>query len=227
MHYRMAAFMIVLHMGWMLGFAQSDDRKDALGDEQALEVLKNIYASRTVKGSILVLRPGSRLTYGVDFYGQTYDFVVTVRRIGGKEGVIEFDYEMVSPDRPMPKGTVTIQPEAVQSARGQFNYFQGGPVTLDDMTAVWVSRAVFEELDRNGEAEVEIDGAPVLLKTRRKEGGYALHNATNDSDLEDVKYLYAESDDGAAKYWIHYSRSNPFILRMEIGWKIWLKEFKY
>ena len=28
------------------------------------------------------------------------------------------------------------------------------------------------------------------------------------------------------KYWIHLNHYNPLILRMELGWSIWLKEMR-
>ena len=34
------------------------------------------------------------------------------------------------------------------------------------------------------------------------------------------------SFDGKVKYWIHLSEDTPIILKMDLGWKIWLKEMR-
>jgi hypothetical protein len=41
-----------------------------------------------------------------------------------------------------------------------------------------------------------------------------------------LPFVYAESKDGSAKYWITLNKSNPMILKMDLGWSITFKEMR-
>jgi hypothetical protein len=180
--------------------------------------------SETMKGSTLLLQEGQTLVYGVDYYGDEYDFIVNVKSL--KDG-IEFDYKMTNDAGT--EGTVNMSKEAVEKAINQFNYFGGGKVDLEDKTSVWVSTKVFNELVSSAAAStISADGGKTQVELEGAEPGhdFTVHNAISGKDMDNISYIYAQSDDGKAKYWIHMSKYNPLILKMDLGWKIWLKELR-
>lgn len=55
---------------------------------------------------------------------------------------------------------------------------------------------------------------------------YSIQNAVTGKEEKDIAYFHAASADGKTQYWIHFSNNNRLILKMDLGWKIWLKELK-
>lgn len=179
------------------------------------------YDDHLLEGSTLILQKGSVLTYEVNLYGDVYDFIVKIKKYD--EQGIEFDYEMTN-DRNT-SGNVKFTKDAFENAHMLYNYFAGGPVSLTDATTVWVSKKVFAELlsgtstisSNEGETYDEVRPVGVFHD-------FEAFNKLSNSTINDITYLYATSEDESAKYWIHFSKSNPLILGMDLGWTIWLKE---
>ncbi len=176
-----------------------------------------------MKGSTLITMPGQILVYEVDYYGITYDFIVNVKSL--TDG-IEFDYEMTNADST--KGTVKMSKEAFEDAVAQSNYFSGGLMDLTDKTTVWVSKKVFNDLVNTGKATISPDGGGSYVEIANPAAGhnYEMYNAISDRTFDDISYVYAESPDGSVRYWIHMSKYNPLILKMDLGWTITLKELR-
>lgn len=174
-------------------------------------------------GSNLLTTEGTVYVYEVDFYGNTYDFIVHVKSL---DDGIEFDYEMTNTNNT--KGIVKISKGAFENAIAQNNYFSGGEMNLDDQTTVWLSKKVFEDLVNTGKATISTDGGNTKIVIGDATAGhdFELYNAISEEPIEDLSYVYAESPDGSAKYWIHMSKYNPLILKMDIGWSITLKEMR-
>lgn len=175
------------------------------------------------RGSVLKLGPGATLVYDVDFYGSQYDFIVHLKALD--DNGLSFDYEMTNPNRT--RGAVHMTTEALREATAQFNYFRGGEATIDDKTSVWVSAAVYQALaGEGGAATISTDGGNSTVKIVKSKTGhdYAVINAIRQEEIRDLAYLYAESEDGEVKYWIHNDPDNPLILKMDLGWKIKLRE---
>ena len=176
-----------------------------------------------MNGSTLLLRKGMTLVYGVSFEGSEYDFIVHLNSFD--EG-IAFDYEMTNAAGT--KGRVVMSMEALTNARSQNNYFEGGEMNLVDQTTIWVSKTVFNELISNKESMISPDGgnSSVMLQGARVGHDYSFFNAISNTTFNDLSYVYAESEDGKAKYWIHLRKYSPLILKMDLGWTIWLKELR-
>jgi len=178
-----------------------------------------------LKGSTLVLSEGLILVYGVDYNGSLYDFIVTIKSL--KDGAVEFDYEMTNASGT--KGNVKITANALKDATVHYNYFSGGPLELNDMTTVWMSKKVFDDLTGvKGRTKVSNDGGKSETEIIAKRVGYdySLFNAISNTTFNDLTYFYAESEDASVKYWVHFNEYSPIILKMDLGWKIWLKEMK-
>ncbi len=178
-----------------------------------------------MNGSTLILSEGLILVYGVDYHGTLYDFIITIKSLENE--TVEFDYEMTNAAGT--KGKVKMSAEAINNATAQNNYFSGGTLELNNMTSVWLSKKVFNELTGvKGKSTISTDGGKsnTELIAQRVGYDYSLYNAISKTTFEDISYFYAESADASVKYWVHFSEHAPLILKMDLGWKIWLKEMK-
>lgn len=174
-----------------------------------------------LNGSTLLMREGQRLVYGVETANASYDFIIRIQSL--KDG-ITFSYEMTNAEGTT--GTVHMNTEAMTSAVNQHNYFGGGELNLQDQTAVWVSKQVFNNLIRTGSSDISPNGgeSSIVLKEASAKHDFQVYNAISGKQMNDISYVYAATEDGSAKYWIHLNENNPLILKMDLGWKIWLKE---
>lgn len=181
------------------------------------------YDKEAMVGSSIVTKAGQVLVYGVDFNGTAYDFIVHVKSV---DNGLVFDYEMTNANNT--KGSVHISAKAMDDALSQNNYFTGGEMKLDDMTTVWVSRKVLMDIIEDGVTGISTDAGATQTKIQQKSVGhdYQAMNGVSGKMMNDLSYVYLESPDGSAKYWIHLNKGNPLILKMDLGWTIWLKEIK-
>ena len=187
----------------------------------------SVFAQQTdkydvLKGSTLASLVGTTNVYEVDFNGTKYDFVVEVTENHSEKG-IGFDYKMTNANQTA--GTVFMSVEARRDAHMQNNYFSGGEMDLTDMTTVWISDKVYDELEKNGESKISTDGGDTWVVLKRKYYNYDFPIQTKAGMKAEFGYMYCESDDGSAKYWIQ-TGGNPIILKMDLGWSITYKQFK-
>jgi len=175
--------------------------------------------------STLMLREGLILVYGVNNFGTEYDFILTINKMTATN--IEFSYMMTNSGGTT--GVVTMSENAILNAVAQYNYFVGGSVELTDMTSVWISKKVFNDLTGEvGKSTISTDGGKTLVELKAVEVGYdySLFNDISKTQFDNIGYFYAETDDQQMKYWIHFSEYMPIILKMDLGWQIWLKEIR-
>jgi len=167
------------------------------------------------------LHVGTVLVYGVDHNLRKYDFIVTVKKLAPE---VVFDWVMTSMKNR--QGTVVMEPQALASAKALHNMFFRGKDVLKDKTSVWVSRLFFEQYRKkvisqmlntgsDEEAFMPDDKAPALYEVLA--GGKRLSMP--------VLALRSISKDGH-HLTLHDNLAAPIIVRMELGWKIWLKEIK-
>ncbi len=175
-----------------------------------------------LRGSTLISMVGTTNVYEVDFKGTKYDFIVEVTENHSEKG-LGFDYKMTNANQTA--GTVFMSVEARRDAHMQNNYFSGGEMDLTDMTTVWISDAVYDELEQKGESKISPDGGATWTVLKRKYYNYDFPIQTKAGLQAEFGYMYCESDDGKAKYWIQ-TGGNPIILKMDLGWSITYKQFK-
>ncbi len=162
------------------------------------------------------LQVGTVLTWGVDYSGQTYDFIVTVKQLGPD---LKFDYEMTAPASK--KGDVTIKAKALVDADKLHNMFMGGPLVLEDKTTVWISQVFVKEY-RGKEISHSLDfgsGGRIMLPPDNVDKVY---KATLDGKPVEFP-IHHLSYHGQETIWFHDNIAAPIIFKMDIGWKIWLK----
>lgn len=174
-----------------------------------------------LKGSTLMAMKGGIFSYEVDFYGEKYNFIVTVTENTNEKG-LAFSYQMTNTNNT--RGTVNMTDDARKTARAQNNYFSGGSMNLTDMTTVWVSQLVSTELEAKGTSNISTDGGENWIELKRQYFNYDYAVKTKTGEVNDISYMFCQSPDGSAKYWIQ-TGGNPLILKMDLGWSITLKEF--
>jgi hypothetical protein len=163
------------------------------------------------------LKVGTRMTYGVEFSGQNYDFIVTVKQLGPD---LVFDYEMTAPANK--KGNVTIRAKALVDADKMNNMFGGGPMVLEDKTTVWIAQTFVKEY-RAKELSHRIDtgsGYEIFLPPDAPDKTY---KATVDGKEVTFPIHHITADGGSQTLWFHDNLAAPLIFKMDLGWKIWLK----
>jgi len=178
--------------------------------------------SESAKGTILKISEGDVLIYGGNYYGTEIDLEITVKSLNQE---VVFDYEMMNERNN--KGTLKISGKALEFARAQNNYYhEGGFKDLENQTSIWMSDLVFNELIETGEVTISTDqgASQVVLQNSNIGHDYSLTIAGE--EIKDMSYVYSESKDGKVKYWISLDADNPVVLRMEMGWSIWLKEVR-
>ncbi len=161
-------------------------------------------------------------TYDVDYHGMKYKFVVMPRSINMSSSVV-FDWSMSI--RADMNGKITIGKSALDTAHGQMNLFEKGDKTLDRLTTVWVSNAVYNEIKKTGKT--------VMSASDQGAKSFSVVNDDPDDgptvidshgDTKAFKVLHMRSDDQKEEIWINDDPLSPMITHMEIGWSIELKE---
>jgi hypothetical protein len=178
-----------------------------------------------LKGSTLMLREGLILVYEVNYNGTVYDFILSIDKLN--ETNIEYSYTMTNANATT--GTIKMDENAILNATSHYNYFGGGLVELTDMTSVWMSKKVFDEITGEfGKTLISVDGGKTTVELNAVEVGYdySIYNDISKKQFDNIAYLYAESEDQNVKYWIHYSQDSPIILKMDLGWTVHLKEMR-
>ena len=191
-------------------------------------------AVREIRKEVKVpwLKPGTKMVYGVDFQGKKYDFIVNVKSLPPE---IKFDWEMTEPVNK--SGSILIKASALDTARGQFNYFRGGSKTLENATTVWVSKKVYKELKEKGTTKIILDSDSYTLSLKSKEKMKVSIDGTEKEidviygEIENAAVEYALDESGNLierpknyKYWILDDPINPVIMRMVIDFEIGIKE---
>lgn len=177
-----------------------------------------------------VIKPGTKLIYGVEAGGQHYDFIVTVKTLAP---AVIFDWEMTNDNKS--SGTITHTAAAMVSANTLYNYFASGAKTLDDNTlSVWISRNTFNGLTKAAKS--------VMLKMNTNESPKKMGVTKEDpaelkillnGEKETVEEFVAtdlNTAGAAAEDQVYFSFATnlkmPIILRMKNGFYISLKEIK-
>lgn len=176
-----------------------------------------------------LIKPGTRLIYGVEANGLKYDFIVTVKALAP---ALVFDWEMTNGSNS--NGTITHTPQAMISANTMYNYFAPGTKTLDDNTiSVWLSKNSFTGLTKGTKS--------VMMKMNIGDAAKNMAVSSDPKELkilvngekETVEELFAREVNGEGKatgddtfFTFSMSAKMPIILRMQNGFYIALKEIK-
>lgn len=177
-----------------------------------------------------VIKPGTKLIYGVEAGEQKYDFIVTIKTL---VPALIFDWEMTNDSKS--SGTITHTAAAMVAANTLYNYFSSGAKTLDDNTlSVWISKNTFNSLTKGTKS--------VMLKMNTNEAAKKMGVTKEDPaelkiivngeketveqfSANDLNAVNAPAEDQV--YFTFASNAKmPIILQMKNGFYISLKEIK-
>ncbi len=175
-----------------------------------------------------LIKPGTKLIYGVESNGQKYDFIVTVKALAP---ALVFDWQMTDPVNI--NGTITHTAAAMVSANTLYNYFAPGTKILDDNTlSVWISKSTLTGLTKGTKS--------VMLKMNTNETAKKM--GVTEEDPKELKILvngeketveqFTATDLNATKapaeeqVYFTFAAKMPIILSMKNGFYIALREIK-
>lgn len=177
-----------------------------------------------------LIKPGTKLIYGVEAGEQKYDFIVTVKAL---VPAVVFDWEMTNDNKS--SGTITHTAPAMISANTLYNYFAPGAKTLDDNTlSVWISKNTFTGFTKGTKSvmlKMNTNDAPKKMGVT-KEDPTELKIIVNgeketveEFTANDLNAVNAPADD---QVYFSFAKNAkmPIILRMKNGFYIALKEIK-
>lgn len=170
----------------------------------------------------LNIKPGSVLTYEVDYFKIVYPFIVTV--VKNTDSLI-FSYEMEKDLQK--KGAILIRNWALQNSTVMMNGFSGGKKRLDSMTTVWVSKFVYDSFIKNGKCTLT-DWNSEFTDELLVDNSVTSYSAVVNGKEQSLDIIYASNKDSEKpfKIWLLKDDNNYLILKMDLGWTVALKEFK-
>ncbi|MCD6010931.1 MAG: hypothetical protein K0Q79_793 [Flavipsychrobacter sp.] len=178
-----------------------------------------------------IVKPGTKLIYTVKAYGDTYDFIVTVKDLKGSS----FDWEMTNSSKM--HGTIHHTDKALQNGFKMFNYFQTEERTLDDVTlSVWLSQKIIKALIKGDAIKICMNSPTAEPATMKQfmDGEYAIKVDGNGYKMYDKwvkpakkvkdKWIIDPTSDDNFTY--YNSATLPIILRMHTDFELALREVK-
>lgn len=169
------------------------------------------------------LKAGDKLVYQVNAGGSEYEFIVTLNDPG--KNALDFNYEMTNSSNT--SGHVTISDKAKSDATRYVNYFRGGELNLTDACTVWLSGKNFSDMP-NKKTVMQLDNnAPeTFYRPEKDEVSPVVKIKGEDKKLDAFIINNAADGSGKKTMWIHGISSNSFIVKMDLGWTIVLKEIR-
>jgi len=175
-----------------------------------------------------VIKPGSKLIYGVEANGQKYDFIVTVKAL---VPALVFDWQMTDPVNI--NGSITHTATAMTAGNTMYNFFAPGSKTLDDNTlSVWISRNSFTSLTKGTKtAMLKMNTSESPKKMVVDQEDPTEMKIIVDGEKETVEQFEAKdanAPSGEDRVYFTFAKSAkmPIILKMQNGFYIALKEIK-
>jgi hypothetical protein len=173
----------------------------------------------------LNIRPHYQINYNLASGGERYQFIVDLIEM---EPYRTFKFTMTNSNET--SALIAITPQALDSGNVEKNYFPSFSDTLDNNTlTVWFSKTMFNNI-------VEHD-------TAYFNGNYSgfgnriskFYNAGSQNYIyelngvpQNVEVIYVkEVSDRPKEFWVLNNLNNPLIVKMNIGWEIWLKEVNH
>jgi hypothetical protein len=177
-----------------------------------------------------LIKPGTKLIYGVEAGEQKYDFIVTVKAL---VPALVFDWEMTNDNKS--SGTITHTAAAMVAANTLYNYFSSGAKTLDDNTlSVWISKNTFASLTKGTKSvmlKMNTNESPKKMGITKEDPAELKIMVNGEKETveqftaSDLNAVNAPPEDQV--YFTFASNAKmPIILQMKNGFYITLKEIK-
>lgn len=169
------------------------------------------------------LKAGDKLVYQVNAGGNEYEFIVTLNDPGKK--AVDFNYEMTNSNNT--SGHVTISGEAKGNATRYINYFRGGDLNLTDACTVWLSGKNFSDMvNKKTVMQLDNNAPETFYRPEKDEVEPVVKIKGEDKKIDAFIINNAADGNGKKTMWVHGISSNSFIVKMDLGWSIVLKEIR-
>lgn len=183
---------------------------------------KSRNASSEEAKDTLEVQDNYQLNYNLAYGDERYQFIVQMEQMAPYR---TFSFDMTN--KRGTDGMVTMTPGALDTARVQVNTFGNRKDTFsDNQITVWVSRRVMKELMENDSSEFNpgafMSGSSMFYKRGIKTYKYELNGVP-----QKIEICVASDKDNKYSFWLLNDPENPLIIRMDVGWVIWLKEINY
>jgi hypothetical protein len=182
--------------------------------------------NQKVEVNDLNLRPYYQINYNLASGGERYQFIVDLLEF---EPYRSFKFTMTNTNET--SSVITITPGALDTGYAEKNYFNRWVDTLDDKTlTVWFSNYMFSTLLAGDTAYFDGDiGWAGIERTAYYNAGRELYSYELNGvpqTIEVIKVVEAEKTK-PKKFWVLNNPKNPMIVKMNVGWEIWLKEINH
>lgn len=172
----------------------------------------------------LVLKNKYQLNYNLAYGDERYQFIIHILKMQPDR---VFHYAMTNMRRT--NATVVLRESALDTAKRSVNTFTGRDDTLDhNALTVWLSREVFADIVNTDSCWLD-DGSSVWTTKYKRfyNAGKALYNYELNGVPQTIEIVKVKELNGSSEFWILNDLENPLIIRMDVGWVIWLKEINY
>ncbi len=173
----------------------------------------------------LDLRPNYQINYNIAQGGERYQFIVDLIEMNPYR---TFKFTMTNSNET--SALIAITPKALDSGDIEKNYFPNYSDTLNDNTlTVWFSRKMFETIINNDTAIFNGNYRGFgSKKTKFYNNGTELYHYELNGVPQTIEVIHVkEANRGGKQFWVLNNPENPLIVKMNVGWEIWLKEVNH
>ncbi len=168
--------------------------------------------------STFKISKGDVLVYHVNNNGDEYDFIVTIKTF---DSMINFGYTMPQKQK---AANIIIRANAVKNAVKYNNYFDGADKTFTNESTVWLSQKNYKEIAPNNTGEAQMDMGNGLQNFKKTDASTMKITYLGEEKIITYHKALAE---GGNEIWVLNNKTNPLIVKMNLGWTIELKEVKH
>lgn len=171
------------------------------------------------------LRPGYQINYNLAYGDERYQFILDMMEV---DSLIQFRYTMTNTRNNT--AIITITPASLDTATIQKNTFTSYDDTLSNSEiTVWFSQKMFSEIMTkdtsvfNGNYSGWGNKLTSFYNAGKTEYRYELNGVPQTIEVIHV----VEMADNPKEFWVLNDAENPMIIKMNVGWEIWLKEINH
>lgn len=164
-----------------------------------------------------IIKKGTKIVYDVNYFGSTYQFIITVNTINDND----FDWEMSAPINK--NGNLIISDNAIKNADRLYNYFTNGKVKLDSQTCIRMSEKMFDEFKNKKSMKICIDKSNTTFTNFGNPYQHSQTFGYNNNYSKEFDCITVSDKNG---YEITYVNNAdfPLIIEMKLDWSIRLNE---
>lgn len=152
---------------------------------------------------------GDDLIYEVrtkDDDGDSVEYEIELNINGVSEGYVSFDWEIFA-ER---SGTIAMNENAITNATTLSFFEKEGYQSLENVTTIWLSQAVFKRLNANEKVEIGLDEQRVIFQKIGVET-YSFGDKT-DGKPYNVPVIIIANADQTIELWIANDAKNPIVV---------------